>query len=151
MAEGKYGSKTIDFPNFPRPEAITDMARDKKWATDVEEWHYKIEDIIQELNRRRFSLAKAVLSGSKLYIAKVVDSVAGETGWYNCTVWEYLDTGEKRSLGAKEVLNVIDEDEAVEGLVADHYIICWKITNGVDPEQYAGVEFFGRTTIGLCS
>lgn len=151
MAEGKYGSKTIDFPSFPKPESITDMASVKKWASDLEEWHYKIEDIIQELNRRRFSLAKAVLSASKLYIASYSSTSTRGTGWYDCTVYEYLDTGEKKNLGEREVLNLIDEDEGVEGLASGHWIICWKITDGITPERYAGVEFFGRTTIGLCS
>lgn len=142
---GQYlGGKTLFLPDIEN--------RDFSDNKQVVEWARVIHEVLEELNRRVWQAATAALGLN--FVGKVTASSGTGTGWYTCSIFSLASDGSEKDLSeSADVLNLSDDFESVEGLVAakNHRILCFKlpVVSG-SAAKYAGLEYFGRSTIGLC-
>ena len=137
------GAKTIPLPQFAKLESLE----------QAELVIRQLIDVVEELMRRHWQDVQILLSQGKMFLGTVVSSPDPATnGVYLCTVDEIVADGltDKGSVQV-QVYNEVDRFHQVKGIPVGKKILCWRVSiDGADSAVYAGVELFGRTTIGLC-
>lgn len=138
-------------PIIPSPP---DLANPQVLAKYLHELNRTIEENLRKLFITVGGLELVELTGgggSDFYICTVLSSASG-TGKYNCKVEKYNRTTEVLETihTTKEVTDLIDASHVEETLLVGDEIIAWKISLSSDSTpEYFGIQYFGRSTIGL--
>lgn len=150
-----HEQKSITLLKYPMPVVPTaDMLKD---ANLMYKYLFEFSRTIEE-NFRLLTISVSTLEEklklfTDLHIAIMVSTVSPSPyGIYLCSITKYNLRNETEAVvtASGQVTDLIDNFHGENTLLVGDKIICWKISDDDDPTPlWVGVQYFGRSTIGL--
>ena len=142
---GLIGGKTLEFISL---EGVANL------PDDLKRYMRRIQDILEELNRRTYDMGQQTIgggSGCGPYVAII--STVGPSYVHTANVYEWFYPSDAARLVKAEapVLDLVEYFWSQGNLFEENdFLIVWKSNNPAISAEYIGHEWYGIGAIGGC-
>ena len=139
------GGKTLEFLPLEEVGALGD---------DLKRYMRRIQDILEELNRRTYDLAQETIGGGTgvgPYVAVIGTVGAGNVHTANVYEWFYPNVAARLIKADAPVLDLVEYFWEQGNLFeVNDLLVVWKSNNESLSAEYVGHELYGIGAIGGC-